>query len=533
MRALRDVIRLLLMCAWLWGCDEGSSRTRGVTCETDFACTLGTIQGRCQSTGFCAYPDDTCADGLRYSPGATDLESDCIGGDACGNAGKPCCEQNVCGANLACSDTGLCSCGGFGEPCCDGATCTGSNTCSAGTCTAGWAQLALGRNFTCGLRTDGVVECWGQNNFRYGIEVPNQQSATISTTTPVVIAGATNVAELKAGEGHACVRKTDGTLWCWGQGGRGQLGNGATANSSVAVQVAGLSLVSKFSVGRQTTCASGKVTGTTGLYCWGANAVRSVNASPSAGRLGNGMVAHASVPTAVDMSQMAASNQTVRAIAVGGYHVCAAMSDNRVWCWGHAQYGNLGNNQSSLSSLAPVLVDLSQITIPTGVTIDEVVAGTSYRSRNSTCMRLSDGVLYCWGLNTDGQAGTGSPGDKLRPDVPVLTTALGGAHFVKVSPVIRGYCGLDSVGKVWCWGDARQGQLGIGTTSTVSQASPVAVVGLPASVTTLATGHRTGCAIDATKRAWCWGSNRRGNITRTAISTVEESVVLQPVEVTP
>ena len=524
------VLPLLLTCMWLWGCDEGSSRTRGVACETNFSCLIGSIQGTCQPTGFCAYPDESCADGLRYSPGATDLENACVGGDACGSVGNACCAQDVCGANLACNADGACACGGFGEPCCDGTTCTGTNTCAAGTCSAGWDQLALGRNFICGLRTDGVVECWGQNNFRNGREVPNQTSPTISTMTPVVILGATNVAEIKAGEGHACVRKTDNTLWCWGQGGRGQLGNGATANSLAAVQVSGLSAVTAFSVGRHTTCANGRVAGTVGLYCWGHNGVRVQDGSTDASRFGNGLLAGASVPTAVDMSQMAASGQTARAVAVGGYHECAVMSDNRIWCWGNGEYGNLGTNQT-VSSLVPVLVDLSLITIPTGVTIDEIVAGTSYRSHDSTCARMSDGAVVCWGPG-GGQHGDGTTSQKARPDVSVITTALGGAHFVKITSLAGGHCGLDSSGKAWCWGEPQQGQLGDGTNDNF-ESSPVAVVGLPATVTGLATGHRSGCALDATKRAWCWGSNRRSTITRTLIVAPEDAIVLQPVEVTP
>jgi alpha-tubulin suppressor-like RCC1 family protein len=67
-------------------------------------------------------------------------------------------------------------------------------------------QVSAGGYYTCALKTDGTVICWGDNT--YG-----------QTTVPV---GLASVAQVSAGGGHTCALKTDGTVVCWGQNDAGQ-----------------------------------------------------------------------------------------------------------------------------------------------------------------------------------------------------------------------------------------------------------------------------------------------------------------------
>jgi len=544
------VVLLLCIAAVLGACDEGTSRVRGVSCASNYECTVGAVLGTCQSNGFCAYPDATCAGGSRYSPGAGDVASQCVGGTCggideaccaqstcndglgcngatctCGDAeGQPCC-GTTCGTNLACNTAGTCACGGPGEPCCDGTTCDGGATCTAGTCAQGWTKIAVGRHFICGVRSDGTVACWGNDRFQYGRSRPDQTIPVINTLTPTTIANAINVADIDAGEGNACIRKTDNTLWCWGHGSMGQLGNGEFKRSSVAVQVSGLSNVTNFSVGRQHICAVGTVGGVNGLYCWGHNGQRNHNnPNTPAGRIGNGTTADVALPTAVDPSQMSSSGQTVKDVVASGYHTCALMSDDRVWCWGYNS-GNLGTNNGG-DTVSPVLVDLSQITIPTGVTIDEIAANTSYATNNPVFIRLSNGTVHPWGRANGAALGDGTSLDRLRP----ASVVAGGHVFTKVEGAVYGGCGIDNAGVVWCWGDGFAGQLGNG--DTTAQSTPVQVM-LPANTTVaqLSLGHRMGCVLDSTHRIWCWGNNRKGMILRRAPTTDEEMFLTIPVEV--
>jgi alpha-tubulin suppressor-like RCC1 family protein len=100
----------------------------------------------------------------------------------------------------------------------------------------------------------------------------------------------------------------------------------------------------------------------------------------------------------------------VAEIAAGGYHTCARLSDGTVRCWGHNEYGQLGDNTQT-SRLVPVAVSgLSGVA--------EIVAGASH-----TCARLSDGTVRCWGNNDYGQLGDNTQTSRL---VPVAVSGLSG-----------------------------------------------------------------------------------------------------------
>jgi alpha-tubulin suppressor-like RCC1 family protein len=531
------------------------SKVVGVSCESASDCVLGATMGTCEPTSFCSYPDADCTSGSRYSPGAgMGLGGTCVGGSSgcgaqgeaccgnvcganlacddtsktcvCGENAQPCCGGDTCGANLACLEGAMCACGGIGQPCCGGTACDAGVTCSAGTCSAGATQIAVGMGHACALRPDRTVWCWGNDYKPWAQTTPGLLTPTIGTSTPRPIADATNVVEIRAGEEHTCARKMDGTLWCWGHNENGQLGIGTNTSSKIAVQVMGLTNVTKFDGGRRHTCAVGSYNGTQGVFCWGRNSSgdrASGTPDPAFGRLGNDSVTDSNVPVAVDLSMAANAGQTVRSLSTGGYHSCMAMSDNKVWCWGRGTGGQLGDNAAT-SSKVPVQVDFSAITLG-GATVDEVTCsdGSGFAS-TSTCMRVSTGDVYCWGSGT--AAGDGTTTQRNRPTAAVTTTALGAATFTQLAtPAGDTHCGLTSAGDVWCWGSNRQGILGIndynyGTTSS-TPAKTLALTG----ATQLDMSHRTACAVDNAQRVWCWGSNRRGQ------ARTEAAYVPQPTRV--
>lgn len=125
-----------------------------------------------------------------------------------------------------------------------------------------------------------------------------------------------------------------------------------------------------------------------------------------------------------------------------------------------------------------------------------------------TCAILQSGAVKCWGDNSDGQLGIGSPdpsGHSLPEDVPALGTdtvalAAGGDHA----------CRLNQVGAVECWGDNRFGQLGDGTTT--DRYSPTAVSGLSQDVVDIDAGDKHTCAVLASGTLKCWGRNFSGQL---------------------
>lgn len=553
MRAAATIV-IALLCA----CGGGTTVVQGVSCKSDKDCNLEGTAGMCESDGYCAYPDSSCAGGLRYSPGAPSSDG-CVGGPAacgikdasccsgslcganltcasdtcaCGAKDQACCDGTTCGANLTCGSDLTCACGGAGQACCDGATCGEGLACGMnGTCAATAVQVALGRAHTCVLLSDKTVECWGVDALPFGRDIPGVRRSVIDLPgTPTRVPNLTDVAEIESGETTTCARKTDNTLWCWGHGESGQLGNGATQSSWPAVQVSGLTDVTMFDVGRQTACAVGTVGGTAGLYCWGRGGrgnLPTPGANPEQGRLGNGATDDHATPVAVDLSMAAAAGQTIKSLSVGGHASCIVMSDNTVWCWGVNDSGALGNNTTDGSNV-PTEVDLSQITIPAGTTIDQVSTSEGNISWPSTCMLLSDGTVYCWGYGAFGELGDGTTNQYLRPTAPVITTGLpAGVTFTQIASAMDAHCALASDSTVWCWGRNQQGELGINDTNPGAHPTPAQVVGL-AGVTRIDVNHHTACAIDTGHQVYCWGNNRAGEATIVLPTTVAETAVLQP-----
>jgi alpha-tubulin suppressor-like RCC1 family protein len=83
-------------------------------------------------------------------------------------------------------------------------------------------DVATGGQHACARKGDGTLWCWGINN-----DGQLGDGTTVDKYEPVqVTALGTGVAEVTAGHSHACARKNDGTIWCWGRGGDGELGDG-------------------------------------------------------------------------------------------------------------------------------------------------------------------------------------------------------------------------------------------------------------------------------------------------------------------
>jgi hypothetical protein len=134
-------------------------------------------------------------------------------------------------------------------------------------------SISAGWGHTCGLTTDGNAYCWGQNDFgQRGIGNTGGDEPT-----PQLVTGDYTFESVSAGWGLTCGLTTDGSAYCWGQNGRGQLGIGSTGGNEPAPQlVVGGHTFQTVSGGRDHTCA---ITTDGDAYCWGWN---------SRGQLGNG-----------------------------------------------------------------------------------------------------------------------------------------------------------------------------------------------------------------------------------------------------
>jgi hypothetical protein len=113
---------------------------------------------------------------------------------------------------------------------------------------SGVVAVATGTQFGLALKSDGTVWAWG-----LGTSGQLGNGTTTSSNVPVQVSGLTGVTAIAAGGAFGLALEPDGTVRAWGLGTSGQLGNGTTTNSNVPVQVSGLTGVTAIASGSLST----------------------------------------------------------------------------------------------------------------------------------------------------------------------------------------------------------------------------------------------------------------------------------------
>jgi alpha-tubulin suppressor-like RCC1 family protein len=199
-----------------------------------------------------------------------------------------------------------------------------------------------------------------------------------------------------------------------------------------------------------------------------------------------------------------------KTISAGSYHTCAILADGTVKCWGHNDYGQLGDGTTSQRN-TPASVS--------GITSSNPAAVIS-AGGNHSCAILTDGTVRCWGSNAEGQIGDGTTSQRNTPaSVSGITSS---NPAVEISAGDGYTCALLSDGTIKCWGEGRDGQLGDG--SSLERYTPVSVLGVGSanSAVAISTGGNHSCAILSDGTVKCWGGNDYGQLgdgTRTRRTT--------------
>jgi alpha-tubulin suppressor-like RCC1 family protein len=193
--------------------------------------------------------------------------------------------------------------------------------------------------------------------------------------------------------------------------------------------------------------------------------------------------------------------------AAGGDHSLVIGSNGLLYAWGLGTDGQLGNGTTTTSS-APV-----QVSLPPGVVPVAVAAG------NDHSLALgSNGTLYAWGYNGFGQLGNGTTTNE---DSPVAVTFPSGVTATAVSAGTNFSVALGSDGNVYAWGDGNVGALGDGS---MNESKTPVKVSLPSGVTAsaIAAGGSFGMAIGSNGTLYSWGdgdNDQLGNGTSTFSDT--------------
>jgi alpha-tubulin suppressor-like RCC1 family protein len=317
---------------------------------------------------------------------------------------------------------------------------------------------------------------WGQNG-----ELGNTSTTESPVPVPVAIPPGNKVTEVSAGADFSLALTSVGAVYAWGDNEDGQLGDGTTTTSTTPTPVSlppGVT-VTAISAGGFHSLA---LTSTGAVYAWGANFY---------GQLGNGTVASSAVPVPVTLP----AGVTIKFVAAGGSHSLAVTSSGQVYSWGRNASGQLGDGSFADSDL-PV-----QVQMPAGAEAASAAAGAAH-----SLAVTSDGAVYAWGFGSSGQLGNGS---RAESDLPVKVRLPNGAGATQASAGAAHSLAVTSDGRVYAWGYDAQGQVGTGGERT---ALVPARVRLPSAVTAVAAGQYHSLAVTFGGSVYAWGANAYGQL---------------------
>ena len=352
-----------------------------------------------------------------------------------------------------------------------------------------WGTVLTGpsSSFCLAIRGVGTLWAWGTNTSgQLG------DGSLTNRSSPVQIGSGTNWYRISAGQQHSMGTRNDNTNWTWGDNQQLQLGNSSTQSTSSPVQIgSGWFLIGAGANYCVATVPSGSTGDPVSLYAWGRG---------GDGQLGlNGT--YYSNPTQIG------SVGNWSKIAIGDGSSVAVKTDGTLWSWGWNYSGELGDgtvNSRSSPVQVGALTDWSQISIGRGTGV-----GSNFCAAIKT-----NGTLWTWGNNSNGQLGNGNTTSRSSPaQVGALTdwsiVSTGGSHCAAIK----------TGGTLWVWGNGGNGQLGTGSTTGVS--SPVQI-GTATDWSKVSAGALHTLAVKTGGTLWAWGSNtngRLGNGTTTATSS--------------
>lgn len=303
-----------------------------------------------------------------------------------------------------------------------------------------WCRVSTGLLFnSSGVRQNGTAWAWGNNS---NGQIGDNTNAANRTSPVSVVGGFTDWSGISSGRLHTAGLRQNGTIWSWGYGTLGRLGdNTAVAKSSPVSVVGGFTDWCQVSAGG--TFSLGLRTNST-IWSWGYN---------GCGQLGDNTTINKSSPVSVvggftDWCQVAA----------GCSHSLAVRTNGTAWAWGCNAYGKLGDNT--------VVAKTSPVTVVGGfVDWCQGAAGGSHSLGVRT-----NGSAWGWGSGGGGHLGNNCTTSRSSP-----VSVVGG--FTDWCQVSAGSChslGVRQNGTAWAWGGNTACQLGDGTST--GRSSPVSIL---------------------------------------------------------
>ena len=349
-----------------------------------------------------------------------------------------------------------------------------SNLTQVGSLTT-WNKIAGGYSLFHATQTDGTLWAWGKGN-----SGGSGQGDTVNRSSPTQIGSLTDWDFPGANYGRTGVAiKTDGSAWAWGDDTiSGQLGTNTTTDISSPVQIGGATDWQDIDNFSDNSAGIRKINNNAGyaLWTWGIG---------GSGRSGHGNTTNYSSPV-----QVGTLNEWTKYIAMVYQGMLGVKVDGTLWGWGKGNVGQLGlGNTSTYSSPMQVGNDGNWA---------KVKGGSQF-----TIATKTDGTLWGWGDGANGRTGHGNSTDYNSPVQVGELTDWSNFSVANGGTVVA----IKTDGTLWGWGSNSNGQIGDG--SATGRNSPVQVGSLTTWSKAVTEGEST-LAINTGGELFGWGINNRG-----------------------
>ena len=205
------------------------------------------------------------------------------------------------------------------------------------------------------------------------------------------------------------------------------------------------------------------------------------------------------------------NSERITRISAGTAYSMALMSDGTIWAWGKNSNGQLGDGTTTVRSFPTRVVKSAGEEALTGV------VGISAGNSHSLAL-LSDGTVRAWGHNYSAQFGDGTTESS---SIPIQVTGPEGNGFLTGVIGIAPHSGQFSLvlggdGTAWTWGYNSNGVLGQNH-SLSKEFYPIQVKGpggdnLLTGLTAVSSGRNHAMGIDRDGKVWSWGANSNGQL---------------------
>ncbi len=384
---------------------------------------------------------------------------------------------------------------------------------------AGWEHI-------CVRLMNGKIKCWGGNNGgqlgRGNTDAIGDEENEMGNDLPYIDLGSgRTVKKLSTEDKTICAILDNDKVKCWGDNTYGQLGLGDVNHRGDEADEMGDNLpyvslgtnrtAKDIFTGRRVVCA---LLDNDSLKCWGNNEYGQLGQGDTTNRGDDADEMGDNLPT-VNLG----SNRTVKHVTHNSLNLCAILDNDLLKCWGDAQYGQLGAEDTVVrgDNADEMGDDLPYVDLGAGKTVLAVTSGST-----NHCVILNDRSVKCWGYNLSGRLGTaatenlGDNADEMGDDLPNVQMGTGRtATFISTAPNST-HVILDN-GTVKGWG--RNFSSRLGTSDGVHYGMDLALMGdnLPTinfgsgrTVIQFANGSNFGCGLLDNFQLKCFGKNSLG-----------------------